>query len=438
MNFRDAFLFSAAIAASAVFAAVPSVDSTTVVTTNVPGSVVVDYELSGAPGIVTFEVRTNGVPLGIGYPSAVGAVNQLMQPGVHRFTWAADVDWSGHVISSPSVEIVVKAAATNNPPDYMMIRLDSTTLPRKYYDKVEDVPGGITNHLYKSRVLAMRRIHAAGRPFRQGLVFPEANLSNANLGRLVAFSEDYYIGVYELTVRQYELMVPSGTYWKTYCDAMRSSFGDTVYAALMGTSEYDEARAVGGPTPRYYFLGNSASYIWPECNYAVNTSLALGKIRSATGIQKMYLPTSAQWEFACRAGSSAPFANGQAAIDGLGWCSSNNSEDPHWVSGAPHAVGMLDPNAWGLYDMHGNVLEYCRDCYAATRAVDANGLPIVDPSGPPSSSAYTTANLQMVVHGGSYTSTESGCASGYAIGLSWSQGQLADGYRLSCPVVVDR
>ena len=433
-----AICFAMALAASVATAAVPSVDGVFVVTTNVPGSVVVDYELLDAPGIVTFEVRTNGVPLRIGYPSAVGAVNQLMQPGAHRFTWVADVDWPGHVISSPSVEIVVKAAATNDPPDYMMIRLDSSSLSRKYYDKVEDVPGGITNHLYKSRVLAMRRIHAAGRTFRQGLVLPESNRGAANMGRLVAFSEDYYIGVYELTVRQYELMVPSGTWWKTYCDAMRSQIGETVYAALTGTSEYDEARAMGGPTPRYYFLGNSASYIWPECDYAVQSNLAMGKIRTATGIPKMYLPTSAQWEFACRAGSTTAFANNQTNIAGLGWCSANNSEDPHWVSGAPHAVGMLKPNAWGLYDMHGNVLEYCRDCYANTREVDANGLPLVVPSGPASSSAYTTANLQMVVHGGSYTSTESGCASGYAIGLSWSQGQLADGYRLSCPVVVDR
>ena len=438
MNSRKMFLLAAAIAATSAFAVAPSVDSTSIATTNVPGSVVVDYVLSGAPGIVTFEVRTNGVPLDIGYPSAVGAVNQLMQPGAYRFTWAADVDWPGHLIADPSVEVVVKAAATNDPPDYMMIRLDSSSLPRKYYDKVEDVPGGITNHLYKSRVLAMRRIHAAGRAFRQGLMGAEPNRSTTNRGRFVTFSEDYYIGVYELTVRQYQLMVQDGTNWKTYCDAIRSGAGETVYAALLGTGEYDEARAVGGPTPQYYFLGNSTAYIWPECDYAVLNTLAIHKIRTATGIPKMYLPTSAQWEFACRAGTSTLFANNQTNIAGLGWCSTNNSEDPLWVSGAPHAVGMLTPNAWGLYDMHGNVQEWCRDCYASTRDMDANGVPLVDPSGPASSSAYTINTLQMIVHGGSYVDGSSVCASGNAIGLSWGNANRNNGYRLSCPVVVDR
>ena len=440
MNFAKTSATSFLVFATAAAAAsVPSIDSTSIATTNVPGSVVVDYELSGAPGIVTFEVRTNGVPLGIGYPSAVGAVNQLMQPGSHRSTWAADVDWPGHLIADPSVEVVVKAAATNDPPDYMMIRLDLSSLPRKYYDKVEDVPGGITNHLYKSRVLAMRRIHAAGRPFRQGMVHPETGRAGDNLARMVSFSEDYYIGVYELTVRQYQRMVPDGTRWATFCDAIRSSVGETVYAALMGTSEYDEARAVGGPTPKYYFMGNSMSYIWPNSGGAVLSSLAIGKIRTATGVPKMYLPTSAQWEFACRAGSTTPFANSQTNIAGLGWCSTNNSEDPNWVATTPHAVGLLKPNAWGLYDMHGNVKEWCCDCYVATRSVDANGGALLDPSGPATlPDGVANDNHKMVNHGGSFSEAESYCSSGYARGLLWSNGGRNEGYRLCCPVIVDR
>ena len=440
MNFGKTSAISCLVfAAAAAAAGVPSIDSTAIATTNVPGSVVVDYVLSGAPGIVTFEVRTNGVPLGIGYPSAVGAVNQLMQPGSHRSTWAADVDWPGHLLADPSVEVVVKAAATNDPPDYMMIRTDLSTLPRKYYDKVEDVPGGITNHLYKSRVLAMRRIHAAGKTFRQGMVLPETGRNTDNLARMVSFSEDYYIGVYELTVRQYQLMVPDGTWWKTYYDAIQSQISEELYAALSGGGEYNEARAVGGPTPKYYFIGRDAVYIWPTSGGAVSTTLAIGKIRTATHVPKMYLPTSAQWEFACRAGSSTPFANNQTNIAGLGWCSANNSEDPNWIATAPHAVGLLKPNAWGLYDMHGNVKEWCCDCHVATRSVDVNGVALLDPSGPETlPDGVTVDNHKMVNHGGSFLDTEAVCASGYARGLLWSNGARSEGYRLCCPAIVDR
>ncbi len=436
---KQLFSIGVVLVGSAAVAALPSVNTVSFVATNTPGAVVVDYAFSGAPAIVTFEVRTNGVPLDIGYPSAAGAVNRFLQPGSYRFTWAADVDWPGHVIADPSVEIVVKAAATNDPPDYMLIPTDSNTLPRRYYDKVADIPGGITNHLYKSRYLPMRRIHAAGKTFRQGLMFPEPNRDTFNSGRLVAFSADYYIGVYELTARQYTLMVPyngGNPSWPRYCEAVRSNIGETLFAALAGDGEYNEARAVGGPTPRYYFLGNSASFIWPESQGAVNSSSSIYKIRNATNIPKMYLPTSAQWEFACRAGSVTPFANGQTNIADLGWCTANNAEDPDWVEGTPHAVGLLKPNAWGLYDMHGNVREWCCDCYAETRAADAGGLPLVDPSGP--ASAGDPGSHVMVIHGGDYGAAEGKCSSGYAYGLSWNDGNRNNGFRLCCPAIVDR
>jgi formylglycine-generating enzyme required for sulfatase activity len=114
------------------------------------------------------------------------------------------------------------------------------------------------------------------------------------------------------------------------------------------------------------------------------------------------LPTEAEWEYACRAGSTTAFANGPITYIGcspvdpvlnqIGWFCGN---DQRWTS----AVGQKSPNAWGLYDMHGNIWEWCNDFYSSY-----SSGPISDPVGPASGSYRMT-------HGGGWNFSARTCRS---------------------------
>jgi formylglycine-generating enzyme required for sulfatase activity len=85
------------------------------------------------------------------------------------------------------------------------------------------------------------------------------------------------------------------------------------------------------------------------------------------------LPTEAEWEYACRAGTTNFFSFGDASSEGdvYAWTAENSDA-------ATHPIGQKRPNPWGLYDMHGNVWEWCLDWFAEYPAA-----PVTDPLGPP-------------------------------------------------------
>jgi formylglycine-generating enzyme required for sulfatase activity len=104
------------------------------------------------------------------------------------------------------------------------------------------------------------------------------------------------------------------------------------------------------------------------------------------------LPTEAEWEYACRAGSQFAFANGPIAGPGcsiepylgkIGWYSANSG-------GGPRPVAAKAPNHWGLYDMHGNVWEL-----TDTRYGPYPQSPVTDPTGP-------SSGAEIVIRGGNW------------------------------------
>jgi formylglycine-generating enzyme required for sulfatase activity len=118
------------------------------------------------------------------------------------------------------------------------------------------------------------------------------------------------------------------------------------------------------------------------------------------------LPTEAEWEYACRAGTTTPFNTGATISTGQANYNGNNTygsgvKGAYRVKTTP--VGSFKPNAWGLYDMHGNVWQWCSDIYAAYTG-DAT-----DPTGPDSNADHSS----RVLRGGSWDDGPRNCRAAY-------------------------
>ena len=153
-----------------------------------------------------------------------------------------------------------------------------------------------------------------------------------------------------------------------------------------------EWKAVTGKNPSN-FKGDDLpveSVSWDDCQ---NFIAALNKLE---GTWKYRLPTEAEWEYACRAGSRTKYCygNDEGKLGKYAWYHSNSAEKTH-------PVGTKAPNAWGLHDMHGNVWEWCEDWY--DKNYYKNSLE-KDPSGPSSGSF-------RVIRGGGWSSFAGYCSS---------------------------
>jgi formylglycine-generating enzyme required for sulfatase activity len=137
-----------------------------------------------------------------------------------------------------------------------------------------------------------------------------------------------------------------------------------------------------------------AQVSWEDCQEFVR------RLNAKTG-GGWRLPTEAEWEYACRAGTNGDYAG---ELDRMGWYDANSGE-------TRRPVGRKQPNAWGLYDMHGNVWEWCQDWYDASYY---DRSPRVDPQGPASGAS-------RVYRGGCWYGTADNCRSavrsGYAPSL---------------------
>lgn len=376
-------LFGGALAVASSVWATPAVSNVVMsVASSSAGLVEIGYELGGDDAaIVTFDIKKNGVSIGGAFlTNAVGDVNRKVQSGVRKIYWRADQTWGLRDAEGLTAE--VNAWALEAPPTFMCVDLKDVPGAVTYYADKTQIPGGIGSNVYKRDKLLMRKITAKGVTYLMGtptsVASPKRGSNEAP--HLVTFGHDYYMGIYEVTRGQYPLLTGKA------CAACASGGGMNDYLPAGGIS--------------YLALFGYVYYPATKDPASVATDYAMGLARSRIGV-KFNIPTEAEWEYACRAGTSTVRYDG---LETSGWntgTDANLSKIANYRinggSNQPKTVGSLTANAWDLYDMLGNVSEWCLDYYGANYSYD-EGVVQSDPTGPnsPDTSGY------RVIRGGSY------------------------------------
>lgn len=304
-------------------------------------------------------------------------------------------------LNTAAAKAVLSVWTTNDPPPVLVIDTGSgasaSEYPVTYYAGVNALPyGGLANFIYRLNLIVMRRIKAG--TFMMG----------EPPGVQVTLTKDFYAGVFEITQRQWAQVTGEPT---------RSNFLDRETQACRPV-EMVSLGLIRGT------LANGG-YNWPDSS--VYSDSFIGRLRARTGLATLDLPTEAQWEYACRAGTTTVFNDGDAAatldaphdltnqwLNALGRYRYNGGyvDDGATAPGttvppayATHFVGMFAPNAWGLYDMHGNIYERCLDWWSDTLSGGT------DPVGP----STRATNFDTPARGGAYTSLPENCNSFYRL-----------------------
>ena len=229
--------------------------------------------------------------------------------------------------------------------------------------------------------------------FTMGSPTGEANRSNDETQHTVTLTKDFYMGKYQVTNAQYAAFLNA------------KGIGSEGKGAV---SYNKDGSAVSNET-QIFIKASSGSYDWglhwsgskwepSQATYSDHPVIYVtwyGAKAYADWVGGT-LPTEAQWEYACRAGTTTAYSYGNTANGSYMWYSDNSGS-------ATHVVGGKQANGWGLFDMHGNVYEWCLDQW--NNSDNYMSLPSNDP--------LSTTGSGRVARGGSWNSNAQFCRSAF-------------------------
>ncbi len=311
-----------------------------------------DFNVSVAPRTLEGD-GVNGAPV------TVGAEGEK----TFRMTWNMAADMPANYNRAKfSMKMYAYAGAA----PYMVIDLSAGANAEKYeVSYLSEMPDTEWPVEYKTTKLVLKLVLPG--TFTMGSPAEEVGHDYAGTGyetqHKVTLTQSFYMGVFELTQQQYNLVMGSNP----------SSYkGDS--RPVEGVS-YNAIR------------GSTLGAAWPSHRQVDATSF-MGKLRARTGLT-FDLPTEAQWEYTCRAGTGSALNNGlnitntnrSVQLNDVARYNGNLSDGRGGYS--EHTiVGSYKSNAWGFYDMHGNVSEWCLDWFQG----NLTSSPTTEPKGPSSGS----------------------------------------------------
>jgi formylglycine-generating enzyme required for sulfatase activity len=379
------------------------------------GTAKITYDLSGDSGIVLLDVKAGGNSIGDAkVAQAVGDVNRKIAPGEGKTIWWSCSKESLGVDDAASLSAVVTAYSLDNPPEVLVLDLANTN-GYMFYKSLAALPdGGLANDIYRTSKLVMKKVPAKGVTFLCGS--SADNPASRYKPYLASFTYDYYLGIYPITQGQ-QLLIDGQTH---------SQFTSGEDAVLRPVDK------VKWTEIRYWADWPNAEGVFSHDHIKVTQNSFLAKFRRF-GLP-IDLPTSTEWEYACRAGKPTLFGNGtdnEAGMDRMGWYSGNSG-------GTTHPVGRKDPNDWGFYDMHGNVWEWCLDRYRHEALGDRTTVRENYPGEATYTSGYNNAYLSnKVQRGGSFGDSAVACASHAFRNLGMDAGPSSpNGYRICVRAVI--
>ena len=223
--------------------------------------------------------------------------------------------------------------------------------------------------------------------------------------RRTRITRDFLMAIHETTLGQFRAFVEASGY-KT--EAERDG---------KGADGKRNGKWTTAPEFNWRDMGYERTDDFPVVNVTWADAVAFCAWLSKKEGRRYRLPTEAEWEYACRAGTTgrAYWGDDDAKRNEHAWTGSNSG-------GGPHPVGKLKPNAWGLYDMIGNAYEYCSDFFVAKPYDPAQS---VDPKGPAEGKEY-------VVRSTSWGTDPMHARSAFRGGGSPGHRNMRDGFRVAC------